>query len=157
MNASALNVRENASTDAPVVRQVKRGTQLSVLGSERGWLRVRLDGGVTGWVAERFVSRGSASTAKNVRRSGGCPADSDFAFLETPPLSFSERAAPGMVVVDASVSAKGVVTGTKVVSNTTGDEALAALAEREIRQAKFAAPIRNCAPRAFIFTYKRTF
>jgi hypothetical protein len=50
-----------------------------------------------------------------------------------------------------------VETKTKVVSNTTGEESLAFLAEREIKGAKFSPPIRNCVPRAFIFTYRRTF
>jgi uncharacterized protein YgiM (DUF1202 family) len=148
------------TTEAAVVRQVKRGTPLAVLGSDEGWLRVRLEDGETGWVAERFVARARAASGKTARsssRRGNCPPDSDFAFLETPPLSFSENPRPGMVVVDASVNTKGVVTSTKVISNTTGEEALAFLAEREIRQAKFAPPIRNCVPRAFIFTYKRTF
>ena len=52
---------------------------------------------------------------------------------------------------------KGNVVSTRVVSNTTGDEALAAMAERELREAKFAPPVRNCVPKAFIYTYKRSF
>lgn len=158
MNASALNMRETPTTDSAVVRQVKRGTSLSVLGAEKGWLRVKLASGEAGWVAERFVLRAGESAAKSaVRRSGNCPADSDYAFLETPQLSFSENPPPGMVVVEANVNTRGVVTSTKVISNSTGDEALAFLTEREIKSAKFAPPIRNCVPRAFIFTYKRTF
>lgn len=50
-----------------------------------------------------------------------------------------------------------MVTATKVVTNGTGDEALAFLAEKEIRSASFEAPVRNCVRRSFIFTYKRTF
>ena len=157
VNASALNVREKPTTDAAIVRQVKRGAALSVLGGEKGWLRVKLASGETGWVAERFVLRPGERPARTASRRGGCPADSDFAFVETPQLSFSEDPRPGMVVVEANVNTKGVVTSTKVLSNTTGDEALAFLAEREIRTAKFDPPIRSCVPRAFIFTYKRTF
>ena len=52
---------------------------------------------------------------------------------------------------------KGNVTSTKVISNTTGDDALPAIAEREIKSAKFSPPIRNCVAKAFIFTYKRSF
>ena len=62
-----------------------------------------------------------------------------------------------MVTVDAAVDARGNVTSTKLIGNTTGDEALGELAAREIREAKFAPPIRNCVPKAFIFTYKRSF
>ena len=61
------------------------------------------------------------------------------------------------MVVEASVDAKGVVTSTRVVSNETHDDALAAIAEKEVRNARFAPPIRNCVPKAFFFTYKRAF
>ena len=159
VTASALNVRAEASADAEVIAQVKKGTKFDVLGSDDSWTKVRLAGGEVGWVASRFVSgaAGSQPAVARKKRSGSCPADSDYAFVETPTLAFSEVSRPGMVVVEATVSTKGSVTATKVVSNTTGDEALAFLAEREIKAAKFSPPIRNCTPRSFIFTYRRTF
>lgn len=158
VNASALNVRAEASTDAAVVTQVRRNELLSVLREDESWMRVRLADGSIGWVASRFVSRdGAQKPAPRASRRGSCQPDSDFAFLETPTLAFSDSGAHGLVVVEASVNVKGTVTGAKVISNSTGDEALGFLAEREIRSAKFSPPIRNCAPRAFIFTYRRTF
>ena len=157
VTASALNVRREASTDAEVLTQLKKGTSLDVLREDASWVKVRLASGETGWVAARFVSRGGSSTAWRTTKKGGCPPDSDYAFEETPMLSFSDRGARGLVVVDATVNAKGVVTSTKVVSNSTGDESLAFLAQREIKAAKFSPPIRGCVPRAFVFTYRRTF
>lgn len=158
VTASALNVRAEASADSDVIAQVKRGTALSVIGEGDGWVRVRLASGETGWVAERFVSSGSAKAAAPRRASNSkCPPDSDYAFTETPQLRGSDRTAHGLVVVEANVNTKGVVTSTKVMTNTTGDEALAFLAEKEIQSARFSPPIRNCVPRAFIFTYRRTF
>ena len=62
-----------------------------------------------------------------------------------------------MVVIEASVDARGIVTSSRVVSNETNDDSLAAIAEREVRNARLAPPIRNCAPKAFFFTYKRPF
>ena len=153
VTASALNVREEASTDAEVIEQVKKGTALDVLREDASWVKVRLADGEVGWVAARFVSSG----VEQKRTRKGCPADSDFAFVETPTLAFSEHGAHGLVVVEANVNTKGAVTRTKVVSNGTGDESLAFLAEREIQSARFSPPIRNCAPREFIFTYRRTF
>ena len=155
--ASALNVRREPSTEAEVVRQVKKGAVLGVVREEEGWVRVKLDDGAVGWVAERFVGTAGATSAKKSSKKTKCPADSDFAFEETPTLAFSESGAHGLVVVDASVNTKGVVTGTKVLSNSTGDDALAFLAEREIKSARFSPPIRSCVPRAFVFTYRRTF
>lgn len=155
VTASALNVRSEASTDADVVTQVKKGEALEVLANGDAWLRVRVASGEIGWVAARFVSGGSEKSVR--KKKTGCPSDSDFAFVETPQLAFSDRGAHGVVVVEANVNVKGSVTRTKIVSNSTGDEALAFLAEREIQSAKFSPPIRNCAPREFIFTYRRTF
>src|SRR5688500_17368728 len=151
VTASALNVRAAASADGEVIDQVRKGTSLDVLAEDDSWTKVKLASGEVGWVASRFVTSGSAATKKK----NAC--ESDYAFTETPTLAFSDRARPGMVVVEASVNTKGVVTKTKVISNTTGEESLAVLAEREIKGAKFSPPIRNCVPHAFIFTYRRTF
>jgi hypothetical protein len=156
VTASALNVRREASTDADVVMQVKKGEALSVLADGDSWLKVRLANGEVGWVAERFVTSGEVKKKRPPKKTG-CPADSDYAFLDTPMLAFSDSGAHGVVIVDATVNARGNVIATKIVSNSTRDEALAFLAEREIRASKFSPPIRNCAPRAFIFTYRRTF
>lgn len=156
VNASALNVRREPSTDADVVAQVKRNVALQVVGGQVGWVQVRLGDGRVGWVAERFVSATNAAAA-GAGSGGKRGCESDHAFIETPALTFSELDAHGLVVVEATVNSKGVVTGTKVVSNTTGDPKAGAVAEREIRSAKFAPPIRNCVARSFIFTYRRTF
>ena len=158
VTATALNVRREASTDAAIVTQAKRGERLGVLAEGESWMRVHLANGESGWVASRFVSDEAARRGSAPRRArSGCPADSDYAFVETPTLSHSESNRHGLVVVEANVNASGFVTSTKIVSNSTGDEALAAAAQREIRSAKFSPPIRSCVPRAFIFTYRRTF
>jgi N-acetylmuramoyl-L-alanine amidase len=166
VTASALNVRRDASADAELVTQVKRDAALAVVARREGWVQVRLEDGRTGWVAERFVASERAAPVASGRRrtpparvaSGakrGC--ESDYAFVETPKLTFSETDASGLVVVEASVSAQGEVTSTKVITNTTGEKRAAEAAEREIRSARFAPPMRNCQPRAFVFTYRRTF
>lgn len=156
VKATALNVRAGGSPDAAILTTVKRGEKLNVLADAGDWLKVELANGTTGWVSAQHVQIEGVRTPAR-RRRPGCPADSDFAFVTTPTLSFSETPRPGLVVIDATVSVKGDVVATKVVSNSTGDPALASLAEREIRAAKFTAPVRDCVPRTFIYTYKRTF
>lgn len=154
VSASSLNVRSEPSASATLVTKVRRGTKLDILSEEKGWIRVRLARGETGWVSAQHVSRGGAAASKKRR---GCLPDSDYSFAKTPTPSFSDSGAHGLVVVEATVDVKGNVTATKIVSNSTGDEALGFLTEREIRAAKFVAPVRNCVPRTFIFTYKRSF
>ena len=156
MSATALNVRAGASTDAEILTTLRRGASLKLLEEVNGWYRVELATGGSGWVSAQFVSPGSG-TAPPARRRSGCAPDSDYAFEKSPLPSFTEDGAHGLVVVEANVTADGNVTSTRVISNATGDPALGAIAEREIRSAKFIAPVRNCVRRAFIFTYKRAF
>jgi uncharacterized protein YgiM (DUF1202 family) len=158
VKASALNVRRDPSAAGDVIKLVKRGERLTLLAATESWMKVRLEGGESGWVSSQHVTRdGAAAKPTSRQRKSGCPVDSDFAFATTPVPSFSDRGAHGLVVVEADVDTSGRVTATRLVSNTTGDESLAFLTQREIKGAKFVAPIRNCVARAFIFTYKRTF
>jgi len=154
VNVSTLNIRADASTSAEIVGHARRGERLAVVGDAGSWLRVKLNDGTTGWVASQLVVREGAIARP---RRSGCPPDSNYSFINAPKPSFSENGPHGMVIIEASVDARGVVTSTRVVSNETKDDSLAAIAEREVRNARFAPPIRNCAPKAFFFTYKRAF
>jgi uncharacterized protein YgiM (DUF1202 family) len=154
VNVSTLNIRGDASTSAEIVGHARRGERLIVVGDAGSWLRVRLNDGTAGWVASQLVVREGAAARP---RRNGCPPDSNYSFISPPKPSFSEDGPHGMVVIEANVDARGIVISTRVVSNATNDVSLAAIAEREIRSARFAPPIRNCAPKAFFFTYKRAF
>jgi uncharacterized protein YgiM (DUF1202 family) len=157
VTGSTVNVRREGSTAADILTQVKRGDRIALLASSGDWMQVRLPDGLVGYVARSLVSPTPPSAASARPRRGNCPPDSDFRFTTTPTPSFSQDGPHGLVVVEATVDTRGNVTATRVVSNDTGEPALAALAEREIRGSKFAPPIRDCAPKAFIYTYKRTF
>ena len=154
VNVSTLNIRADASTSAEIVGHARRGERLAVVGDSGSWLRVKLNDGTTGWVSSQLVVREGAVARP---RRGGCQPDSNYSFISAPKPSFFEKGPHGMVVVEANVDARGIVTSTRVVSNDTKDDSLAVIAEREVRNARFAPPIRNCVPRAFIFTYKRAF
>ena len=154
VNVSTLNIRADASTSSEIVGHARRGERLTVVGDAGSWLHVKLNDGSTGWVASQLVVREGAAARP---RRGGCPPDSNYSFVTPPKPSFSENGPHGMVVIEASVDVRGIVTSTRVVSNETKDGSLAQVAEREVRNARFAPPIRNCAPKAFVFTYKRAF
>lgn len=159
VNASALNIRSEPSMSGEILTQVDRGEDLPLLEVRESWMLVRLPDGRTGWGASRFFLRDGEKPASGVQRRGNCPPDSDFAFATEPTPTFSdwERGDRGDVVVEVHVDAEGNVTSTKVISNATGDESFASRAEQEIASATFIAPVRNCVPREFIYTYKRTF
>jgi TonB family protein len=144
--------------EGEVIGHARRGERVTILAESGEWLRVRTGGGEVGWVSSQHVARSDASVSAPTRpRRGGCPPDSDYRFLTPPRPSFTENGPHGVVTIEASVNADGVVTSTRVVSNTTGQEALATIAAREVKEAKFAPPVRSCVTRAFIFTYRRAF
>lgn len=147
VTARSLNVRSSPGTDAAVVGRARRGDRLEVIGESGEWLEVRAAASLAGWVHGRYV-----------RREAPCPPDrAGGEVLESPPLSFSEVSSHGTVVVEADVSATGEVTGTRVVRNETGDQALAELATHEVRQMRFAPPVRRCVAVPFVYVYSRTF
>ena len=159
VNASTLNVRSSPSLDGEVIGHARRGERLTILGESGEWIRVRTGSGEVGWVSSQHVARDDAASSSSPPRGrrGGCPPDSDYRFVSAPRPSFNEGGPHGVVTIEASVNAQGSVTSTKVVSNTTGADALATIAAREVTAAKFAPPVRNCVTRAFIFTYRRAF
>ena len=84
-------------------------------------------------------------------RDAGCTGSSKVAVAVE---STGTVEAPEAGVVEDTL---GGAVSTKVVSNTTGADALATIAAREVTAAKFAPPVRNCVTRAFLFTYRRAF
>jgi uncharacterized protein YgiM (DUF1202 family) len=157
VNASALNIRSEGSMSAEILTQVKRGERLTLLEESESWMKVELPDGQVGWGASRFLLRDGETPKARTRRRGNCLPDSDFALSTAPTPAFSDSGAHGVVVVEALVGTDGNVRSTEVVLNSTGDESLAFLTEREIKSATFIAPVRNCAAREFIYTYRRTF
>jgi len=160
VTASTLNVRRQPSTTADVLQKVSEGARLTLLSVGNDWMQVQLPNGSRGWVSSAFVTRDDAApkrTARTPKRRDGCAPDSDYRFTKTPTPRFSDSGAHGLVVVEAMVDKNGNVQSTRLVSNSTGDETLGFLAQKELKEARFEAPVRGCVARSFIFTYTRTF
>jgi uncharacterized protein YgiM (DUF1202 family) len=170
VTATTLNVRAEPSTTATAIAQLRKGERLPLLAAGDEWMKVRLASGEIGWVAKQHVARESGTSSASSPRPasnapatrprnprGGCEPDRNYSFIKAPTPSFTENGAHGVVTVEANVDKNGIVQSTRIVANTTGDEALGFIAEREIKGARFAPPVRGCVPKAFIFTYKRSF
>jgi SH3-like domain-containing protein len=50
------NFREGAGTSRKILRVLRQGARLQVLETRTTWLRVRLDDGQEGWIAESVTS-----------------------------------------------------------------------------------------------------
>ncbi len=147
VTAGRLNVRETPSTSALTVARVKKGERLAVVGRDGDWVQVRLADGRGGWVSGAYV-----------KPDVPCAADKPGAeLLSDVPLSFSQGAAIGKVVIEATVDSSGSVTSTRVVTDTTGIPELLQRALSEVKAFKFAPPVRDCKAVPFIYTYTRSF
>ena len=60
VQASALNVRTAGNTGAPVIGRLVNGTQVTILGSDNGWLKIAYNGG-TAWVSGVYVKQAAAA------------------------------------------------------------------------------------------------
>ena len=56
VKVSQANFREATGTSGKILRVLRRGSRLEVLETRNDWLRVRLDDGPEGWVAESVTS-----------------------------------------------------------------------------------------------------
>ncbi len=59
-------VRSGAELDAPIIGTVKKGAVLKVTGREADWVRVELEGGRPGFIANADVSKSSGGTSSGV-------------------------------------------------------------------------------------------
>ena len=147
VTGSSLNVREGASTSTATVAKVRKGDQLVVLADQGDWLQVGLPDSRVGWV-----------NAKYVRREEPCLPDKPSAeVLSGADEILRSTATLGRVVLDATVSAQGLVVSVKLVENSTGQAELATQAEARLRAMRFAPPVRKCRPVPFIYTYVKVY
>jgi uncharacterized protein YgiM (DUF1202 family) len=56
---SLVNLRERPSMSDKILRVLRKGTKLIVLEEKLGWLHVRLEDGVEGWVAKSMTLEGA--------------------------------------------------------------------------------------------------
>jgi SH3-like domain-containing protein len=67
------NFRQGAGTSQKILRVLRQGARLQVLETRTTWLRVRLDDGQEGWVAESVTSATAPVTPARVPSPRGRP------------------------------------------------------------------------------------
>ena len=70
VTGGALNLRENPSLEAKVIRQYPTGTWMTVLSEEGEWSKVEV-GGNTGYVMSKFLTESNADSTLYVRTNTG--------------------------------------------------------------------------------------
>jgi uncharacterized protein YgiM (DUF1202 family) len=56
VTSGLLNLRSGPGLNRPCLRQLHRGTRLSIIGNATGWYQVRTPAGVNGWVMAQYTA-----------------------------------------------------------------------------------------------------
>jgi outer membrane biosynthesis protein TonB len=137
-------IRSSASPTAEVISTRKVGEKVSVLADQGEWSEVEVTLGSSGWIQKSALSDApeSGSTSENVR------------FATPPNPVYSQGGAKGEILLEASVNTDGDVTSVRTILNTTGNAALEARNQEELKRAKFYPMIRNGKTEPFIYVHR---
>ena len=142
-----LPVRQQANDAAPVLVTYQNGERVSVLAEQGDWVEVRVGDG-SGWAKKEHVGEAAESAALED--------DLSVRFQKTPP-SVTNLTAKGELYIEADVNTDGDVVTTRVLSNTTGSEVLAAQNEAALRQAKFYPIVKGGERQPFKYYHRVTY
>ena len=122
-----LNVREQPNDAAPVMATYSNGEAMSVLSQKGEWAEVRT-GDRVGWAKMAELTTAAAKTESE---------ENPTPKFRVMPLPVSAPSATGEIYIEADVNTDGDVVNTRLLSNTTGSEALAHQNVSALKMAKF--------------------
>lgn len=127
VGAPELLVREQPNDTAAELATYSNGESVSVLAEKGDWVEVRT-GDRSGW-----AKRADLTTAERKAQAEENP-EPKFRVL---PMPVSAPSAKGEVYIEADVNTDGEVTATRILTNTTGQPALATQNANALRSARF--------------------
>ena len=145
VRADELPIRSRPYNDASVIAIYSRGTSVSVLSHRGEWAEVRV-ADRTGWA--HAESLGNAAAAQQAE------ADSLNPRFRVPPAPVTNAGAHGEIVLEADVNQDGEVIDVRVLTNTTGNPALADKNSRALRLARFEPIIQHGSRKPFTYEYR---
>ena len=142
-----LEVRTAPSPTAELITKYQSGEAVSILARQGDWAEIRTGVG-TGWVEYKHLTTGEAAKAEED--------NPQPRFLRTP-MPVSAPAAKGEIYIEADVNTDGRVTGTRLLHNTTGSDALAAQNAAALQRAQFHPIVQKGERRAFKYYHRVTY
>ena len=127
VGAPELTVREQPNDTAPVVATYPNGESISILAEKGDWVEVRT-GDRAGW-----AKASDLATAEQKDQAENNPEPKFRVF----PVPVSAPSARGEVYIEADVNTEGEVTATRIITNTTGSDALAVQNANSLKSARF--------------------
>ena len=146
VTALSAPVYSAASAETKVSRSVAFGEKLPLLEHTGDWLRVKVVGYGEAWVK-----------ASEIWPDEPCPVDRDQPLVLEEPLFRFDAPHPGRVVLEATFDSQATLQSVTVLENTFGEQRYEEIAEKDLRGIRWGAPVRNCKPMGFVYTFTRHF
>jgi len=127
VGAPELPVREQPDETAPVIATYQNGESVSVLAEQGEWVEVRT-GGQAGWAKAADLTSAEAAQAQE---------DNPQPKFKVMPMPVTAPSAKGEIYIEADVNTDGDVVNVRIITNTTGSEALANQNITALKAAKF--------------------
>jgi N-acetylmuramoyl-L-alanine amidase len=103
INVDVLNVRSGAALSSAVIAKVKKGQAYDIVEKKNDWIKIKLSGNSTGWVAEWLVTQGKGANHAPTTQS----ITSDNGTVESAASGLRFRSGPGTSFAVVGVFEKG--------------------------------------------------
>jgi len=144
VGAPEMQVHPKPDNASPVTNTFLNGESVSVLARKGDWVEVRVPAG-SGW-----AHAADLTNAENAKKE----ADNPTPRFKTPPSPVVQPGAHGTVYIEANVNDQGEITSTKILTNTTGSEGLAAQNEAALKRSSFYPIVQKGQRTPFIYYYR---
>jgi TonB family protein len=142
-----LPIYEKPNEASPVIMRYQNGESVRVLAEQGEWVEIRT-GDRSGWVKRSGLGSSEAATQA---------ADTTVARFVKAPNSVISMTATGDIYIEADVNTDGDVVNTRIISNSTGNDALAAQNAAALRTAKFYPIMKNGERQPFKYYHRVTY
>jgi uncharacterized protein YgiM (DUF1202 family) len=147
VGAPELPVRTQANDTAEVVATYQNGEAISVLAEKGEWAEIRLGGG-SGWVRAADLTTAEGKQASE---------DNPTPKFKVMPLPVSAPSARGEIYIEADVNSEGEVLTVRMITNTTGSNALAAQNSAALMKARFYPIMQDGEKKPFKYYHRVTY
>lgn len=139
-----LRIHQHPADGSPVVATFREGESVSIYSTRGEWAEIQLFDSRTGWARRSGLTDARAASV----------ASSSPTFQRSPNPVWTQKKVSGDIVLEASVNTEGDVISVRTISNSTGDESLAAQNRAELLSAKFQPLVQSGRPTPFVYEYR---
>lgn len=147
VGAPELPVHKTADDASPVIATYQNGEAVSVLAKKGDWSEVRAGDG-SGWVHAADLVNAEAKTKAE---------ENPTPKFRVQPQPISAPSTKGEIYIEADVNSDGDVLSTRILSNTTGSDVLAAKNAAALQAAKFYPIVVKGERKPFKYYYRVTY